>query len=75
MFVRLQHSIPYAAQYCTLLLIVCAVFVTVRPQRVVHVYGYSGAFGTAPHELSVALIRKWYPLYNPDHIYCSYEGY
>ena len=44
-------------------------------QGVLSVYGYSAAFGPAPHELSAAVLRRWYPLYGPDGISISYEGY
>jgi hypothetical protein len=44
-------------------------------QGVVSIYGYSAAFGPAPHEISAALVRKWYPLYDPAAITVSYEGY
>lgn len=44
-------------------------------QQVISVYGYSAAFGPAVHEVTVALLRKWYPFYAPEGITCSYEGY
>ena len=37
-----------------------------------HVYGYSSAFGPAPHEVAAALIRRWRPLHT---VTTSYEGY
>lgn len=43
--------------------------------QVVSIYGYSAAFGAAPHEVAAALVRKWYPLYPADSITVSYEGY
>ncbi|KXZ47337.1 hypothetical protein GPECTOR_36g61 [Gonium pectorale] len=39
------------------------------------VYGYSAAFGPAPHELVAALVHRWYPLYDRQSITVSYEGY
>ncbi len=45
------------------------------PQAVISIYGYSGAFGPAPHEVAAALLRKWLPLYDPSCITTSYEGY
>lgn len=44
-------------------------------QGVVHVYGYSGQFGVAPHEVTAALIRKWFPLYDAAGITLAYSGY
>lgn len=43
--------------------------------RAIDVYGYSAAFGPAPHELAAALLARWYPLYDKDNITVSYEGY
>lgn len=43
--------------------------------KAITVYGYSSAYGQAPHDLSVAIIQQWYPLYDPDKITASYEGY
>lgn len=43
--------------------------------KAITVYGYSSAYGQAPHDLSAALIRQWYPMYTPDNITASYEGY
>ena len=36
------------------------------------IYGYSSAFGAAPHELSAAIVRRWYPF---SDVAISYEGY
>ena len=36
------------------------------------VFGYSSAFGPAPHEVAAALLRKWLPLHAVE---TSYEGY
>ena len=44
-------------------------------QRVISVYGYSAAFGPAPHEVSAALLRRWFPLYGADAVAVSYDGY
>lgn len=44
-------------------------------QGVISVYGYSAAFGPAPHEVSAALLRRWYPFYDPAAITVSYSGY
>ncbi|MEW5318011.1 MAG: hypothetical protein WDW38_009265 [Sanguina aurantia] len=41
--------------------------------RKARVYGYSAAFGAAPHELSQAILRRHLPLY--DDVTVSYEGY
>lgn len=38
----------------------------------VHVFGYSSAFGPAPHEVAAALLRRWLPLHT---VTTSYEGY
>ncbi|KAL3162641.1 14 kDa phosphohistidine phosphatase, variant 2 [Trebouxia sp. C0009 RCD-2024] len=43
--------------------------------KAITVYGYSSAYGQAPHDLSAALIRQWYPMYTSDNITASYEGY
>lgn len=43
--------------------------------KAITIYGYSSAYGQAPHDLSVAIVRQWYPLYDPDKITASYEGY
>jgi hypothetical protein len=40
--------------------------------RRVRVYGYSAAFGPAPHEVTAALLRRWLPL---AEIEWAYEGY
>jgi Janus/Ocnus family (Ocnus) len=37
-----------------------------------HLYGYSSAFGPAPHEVAAALLRRWLPLHT---VTTSYEGY
>ncbi|CAG9466176.1 unnamed protein product [Pedinophyceae sp. YPF-701] len=42
---------------------------------VIHVYGYSQAFGPAPHHVSAAILRRMFPFYDPDSITVSYEGY
>ncbi|GAB4813365.1 hypothetical protein N2152v2_000411 [Parachlorella kessleri] len=41
-------------------------------QRLLSVYGYSSAFGQAPHEVTAALLRRWFPLHD---ITVSYDGY
>lgn len=46
-----------------------------RDQGVVNIFGYSSAFGPAPHEVSAALVRKWHPFYDPECITVSYSGY
>lgn len=46
-----------------------------RVGEAVHIYGYSSAFGPAPHEVSAALVRRWFPFYDPRAVKCSYEGY
>lgn len=46
-----------------------------HPGAVANVYGYSMAFGPAPHEISAELIRRWYPFYDPRSVMTSYEGY
>lgn len=38
----------------------------------IHVYGYSAAFGTSPHEVSAAILRRWFPF---SSVTVSYEGY
>ena len=38
----------------------------------VHVFGYSSAFGPAPHEVAAGLLRRWLPLHA---VTTSYEGY
>ncbi|GLC73499.1 hypothetical protein PLESTF_001384300 [Pleodorina starrii] len=43
--------------------------------RAVQVYGYSAAFGPAPHEVAAALIHRWFPLYDRQSITVSYDGY
>lgn len=44
-------------------------------QQVVQVYGYSSAFGAAPHEVTAALLSRALPLYPSASIVTSYEGY
>lgn len=44
-------------------------------QGVISVYGYSAAFGPAVHEVTVALLQKWFPFYQADGITSSYQGY
>lgn len=44
-------------------------------QGAISVYGYSAAFGPAAHEVTVGLLKKWYPFYSHDCITCSYQGY
>lgn len=41
-------------------------------QSVLSIYGYSSAFGQAPHEVTAAIARQWLPLHA---ITVSYEGY
>ena len=41
-------------------------------QRLLSVYGFSAAFGPAPHDVTAALLRRWLPLH---HLEVSYEGY
>jgi hypothetical protein len=36
------------------------------------VYGYSAAFGQAPHEVTAALLQRWFPFHAVE---ASYEGY
>ncbi len=36
------------------------------------IYGYSGAFGPAPHEVAAAIVRRWHPFTD---VAISYEGY
>ncbi|KAG2452315.1 hypothetical protein HYH02_003339 [Chlamydomonas schloesseri] len=43
--------------------------------RSIDVYGYSAAFGPAPHELAAALLARWHPLYDRTNITVSYDGY
>eukprot|EP00798_Chlamydomonas_sp_ICE-L_P018942 gene18942-25510_t len=33
---------------------------------------FNAAYGPAPHEISTALVKQWYPLYK---VTCNYEGY
>ncbi|WIA32279.1 hypothetical protein OEZ86_003125 [Tetradesmus obliquus] len=44
-------------------------------QKVISVYGYSAAFGPAVHEVTAALLQRWYPFYDASSITWSYEGY
>lgn len=44
-------------------------------QQAISVYGYSAAYGPAVHEVTVGLLRRWFPFYEAEHISCSYEGY
>jgi phosphohistidine phosphatase len=44
-------------------------------RRVISVYGYSAAFGPAPHEVAAALLRRWHPFYGPEAVSVSYDGY
>ena len=39
---------------------------------VVYIYGYSSAFGAAPHEITAALVQKWLPL---STVAFDYSGY
>jgi len=41
-------------------------------QRAAAVYGYSAAFGQAPHHVTAALMRRWLPFHE---ITASYDGY
>lgn len=41
-------------------------------QRALSIYGYSSAFGQAPHDVTAAITRKWLPLHD---IHVSYDGY
>jgi hypothetical protein len=36
------------------------------------VYGFSSAFGQAPHDVTAQLLRRWLPLHQ---VAVSYEGY
>ena len=40
--------------------------------RAATIYGYSQAFGQAPHDVSAGLVRRSYPLLD---VSVSYEGY
>lgn len=44
-------------------------------QGVLSIYGYSAAFGPAPHEVSCAIVRDWYPFYDDNSVSVSYDGY
>jgi phosphohistidine phosphatase len=41
--------------------------------QLIHVYGFSYAFGQAKHELTALILQRWFPLY--DTITISDEGY
>ncbi|KAL4422858.1 hypothetical protein ABPG75_009055 [Micractinium tetrahymenae] len=41
-------------------------------QRAAAVYGYSAAFGQAPHHVTAALLRRWLPFHE---VTASYDGY
>ena len=41
--------------------------------KLIHVYGFSYAFGQAKHELTAAILQRWFPLY--DTITTSDDGY
>lgn len=41
-------------------------------QRVLSVFGFSSAFGQAPHDVTAALLRRWLPF---TEVTCSYDGY
>ncbi|PSC76346.1 NADH pyrophosphatase [Micractinium conductrix] len=41
-------------------------------QRIASMYGYSAAFGQAPHHVSAALMRRWMPFHEVSE---SYDGY
>ncbi|GLI61824.1 hypothetical protein VaNZ11_004336, partial [Volvox africanus] len=43
--------------------------------RVLRVYGYSAAFGPAPHEVAATILHRWFPLYDKQSITVSYDGY
>lgn len=43
-----------------------------QDHRVAAVYGYSAAYGAAPHEMTAALLMKWNPFLD---VSVSYEGY
>jgi hypothetical protein len=40
--------------------------------RTAHVYGYSSEFDQAPHCVTAALLRRWYPFHA---VSVSYSGY
>ena len=44
-------------------------------QQLLSVYGYSAAFGPAPHEVTAAILGMWYPFYREEGITISYDGY
>lgn len=41
-------------------------------QRVASVFGFSSAFGQAPHDVAAALLRRWLPFH---YITANYNGY
>lgn len=41
-------------------------------QHVLSVYGFSSAFGQAPHDVTAALLRRWLPRHD---ISVGYDGY
>jgi phosphohistidine phosphatase len=41
-------------------------------QHLLSIYGYSSAFGQAPHEVTAALARRWLPFHDVE---VSYDGY
>lgn len=41
-------------------------------QGVVSIYGFSSAFGQAPHDVTAALLRRWLPRHD---ISVAYNGY
>ena len=43
--------------------------------KAITIYGYSSAYGQAPHDLSACIVKKWFPMYALDKITVSYEGY
>jgi hypothetical protein len=44
----------------------------IRHEAIIQVYGYSAAFGPSPHEVSVAILQRWFPF---SSVTVSYEGY
>ena len=40
--------------------------------RTAHIYGYSSEFDQAPHSVTAALLRRWYPFHA---VTVSYSGY
>ena len=39
-----------------------------------HTHAHAGAFGAAPHEVSAALVRRWYPFYERKNVTVTYDG-